>query len=111
MPPPDGESWYLIEKTYEVVGQGLLLVGAAETAPDFEVHERDIVQIVKPDGGMRRTCVLEIYPSETRPVGDLLVDGLASADVPAGSRLKVVSPAKRRERRDRKEGKERRREE
>ncbi|MBE7464902.1 MAG: hypothetical protein HS116_15610 [Planctomycetes bacterium] len=94
---PDAQEdtpWFVIEKTYEVLLQGLVLVGGPETSPDFTARQRDIVEIVKPDGKARKTCILDIYPSQQRVGGDLVVDGLKSADVPPGSKLRVYQRLK-----------------
>ena len=87
---PKDFSWYVVERTYWVLDKGLILVGSRSTEADFHAEPRDPVEIVRPNGSRTRARVQDVYPSQSHPGGDLLVDGLRQSDVPPGSRLRVL---------------------
>lgn len=90
-------AWYIVEKTVFILEKGLLLIGARETPWTFSVEIHDRVEIVRPNGSVTRSRVSDIYPSNERAGGDLLVEGLRPGEVPPGSRLRVMPSKRRRE--------------
>ncbi|MBI3831683.1 MAG: hypothetical protein HY291_19335 [Planctomycetes bacterium] len=89
--------WYTVEKTIFILEKGLLLIGARETPWTFSVELHDRVEIVRPNGTVTRSRVSDIYPSNERAGGDLLVEGLRPNEVPPGSKLRVLHSKRRRE--------------